>query len=235
MASKYWIKLYHEMLYDRKVAALDDHLWRRVIEVFLMAGELDEGGYLPPLDDMSWTLRADQEQLETDLNELTRLGILEFKDDRYFVRKFSLRQEPMPKAEYMRRKREQSRTQEHYKSLPPRYQPVTRSNDVTNGNTDTDTDTDKIRIDKEGGMGGAGFYIFNLVGFDYNEVDDKTRAHINKLIGIYGEERLCDIAHYVKNGTPDIRLPGLLSKIDAIGPYYDPLVEEKETEGELSY
>jgi len=216
MASKYWIKLYHEMLYDRKVAALDDHLWRRVIEVFLMAGELDEGGYLPPLDDMAWTLRAHQEQLETDLNELTRVGILEFKDDRYFVRKFSTRQEPMPKAEYMRRKREQARTQEHYKSLPPRYQPVTRSNAVTNGNTDTDTDTDteKKRREEEGGVGGAGFYIFSLVNFDYAEADNKTKAAISQLIDKYGEYKLCYMADRYVSEFPDIPLRSLLKKIN---------------------
>jgi len=145
MAGKYWIKLYHETLYDRKVASLDDHLWRRVIEVFLMAGDIDEGGYLPPLDDMTWTLRADKEQLETDLTELIRLGILEFKDERYFVRKFMDRQKAMDKAEYMRRKREEDKASEHYDSLPSRTQPVTI------GNTDKnriDTDIDK-RIDKD--------------------------------------------------------------------------------------
>ena len=142
MTGKYWIKLYHEILYDRKVASLDTHLWRRVREIFLMAGDQNENGYLPPLDDMAWTLRADKEQLETDLNELTRLGILEFKDDRHFVRKFAIRQEPMPKAEYMRRKRDQEKAQEHYESLPPRYQPVTSSHIESDTDTDTDVDRD---------------------------------------------------------------------------------------------
>ena len=142
MAGKYWIKLYHEILYDRKLASLDDHLWRRILECFLMAGEQNEEGYLPPLDDIAWTLRADTEQLETDLNELIRIGILEFKDDRYFVRKFSNRQEPMDKAEYMRRKRDQEKAKEHYDSLPPRYQPVTNSHIESDTDIDTDIESD---------------------------------------------------------------------------------------------
>jgi len=217
MASKYWIKLYHETLYDRKVASLDDHLWRRVIEMFLMAGELDEGGYLPPLDDMSWTLRADKEQLETDLNELTRVGILEFKDDRYFVRKFSIRQEPMPKAEYMRRKRERGKSQEHYDSLPPRYQPVTAGN--TESDTDSDIDIDQIR--KEGGVGGAGFYIFDLVGFDYDDADKKTKAGISQKVDKYGETKLCQAADRIKEDYPDIDLWKLMGKIDHYASFYE--------------
>ena len=142
MASKYWIKLYHEILYDRKLASLDDHLWRCILECFLMAGEQNEEGYLPSLDNMAWTLRADIEQLETDLNELIRIGILEFKDERYFVRKFSDRQEPLPKAEYMRRKRERAQKDEHYDSLPPRYQPVTISHIESESDIESDVDTD---------------------------------------------------------------------------------------------
>jgi len=133
MASKYWIKLYHEILHDRKMATLDNRIWRRAIECFLFAGDLDEEGYLPRLADMAWVLHLTEEELETDLNELVRLGILEHRDGLYFVRKFAERQAPLPKAEYMRRKRNEDQLQTYYQ---PRYQ------SVTNGNAD------KIRIDK---------------------------------------------------------------------------------------
>lgn len=132
MAAKYWIKLYHEILHDRKMATLDDRIWRRIIECFLMAGEEDNGGYMPPLVDIAWMLRVDEEQLETEYNELVRLRILEFKDGLYFVRKFVDRQQPLPKAEYMRRKRNEEQLLEY-------YQPV------TNGNADKI----QIRIDTE--------------------------------------------------------------------------------------
>src|SRR3990167_8543280 len=113
MSSKYWIKLYHEILHDRKVASLEDRLWRRVIECFLLAGEQNEGGYLPPLEDIAWTLRASTEELETDRNELISAGILEFHDGRYFVKKFAERQSPMDKSEYMRRLRGERQREEY--------------------------------------------------------------------------------------------------------------------------
>lgn len=146
MSGKYWIKLYHEILRDRKMFALDDHLYRRVIEMFLMAGENDKEGYLPCLDDIAFTLRDNTEEIETDLNELIRIGILEFRDGYYFVAKFKERQDAMPKAEFNRRRRDKNKLLQYDQ---PDYQPVTNSNAYSN--TDKiriDTDTDKIRNDE---------------------------------------------------------------------------------------
>ena len=46
MASKYWIKLYYEILDDPKLGKLTDWLFRRAIELFLLAGENDNDGLL---------------------------------------------------------------------------------------------------------------------------------------------------------------------------------------------
>jgi len=139
MVGKYWIKLYHEILYERKIATLEDRLWRRMIECFLMAGELNQEGNLPSLVDMAYLLRMSEEDLETDLNELIRIGILEYRDESYFVKNFQKRQAPMEKAEYMRRMREERQREEARQNLPE-LQDSYQS--VTVGNTDTDTDID---------------------------------------------------------------------------------------------
>jgi hypothetical protein len=137
--TKYWIKLYHEILHDPKMGRMGDHLWRKTIELFLVAGEYDQGGALPPLSEISWTLRTTEEMLETDLIELQKLGILTLQEGRWVVTKFLERQEPMEKSEYMRRKRLESHKNEYY-PLPDSY------HSVTNSNTDTDTDTDTESI-----------------------------------------------------------------------------------------
>jgi len=113
MASKYWIKLYQEILYDRKMVQLDDHLYRRLIECFLMAGEQNEGGYLPSLDDIAFVLRSTNEMIETDLNELIQRGFLEFKEQRYFVRKFAERQSAMSSTERWQRWRDSQRKDQY--------------------------------------------------------------------------------------------------------------------------
>ena len=111
MASKYWIKLYHEVLYDPKMAKLKSHLWRRVIECFLFAGEEDNAGYLPEIEDMAWTLHTSPEILEAELNDIATLGIVDRIDGGWFVVKFAERQAPSPAAkrmaEYRKRKRKE--------------------------------------------------------------------------------------------------------------------------------
>lgn len=93
MRSPYWIKLYQEVLNDPKMGRLPDRLWRRVIECFLLAGEQRDGGYLPSLEDMAWTLRCDAEQLEGELSQIAeKTGIVEKRDGRWFVVHFEARQ-----------------------------------------------------------------------------------------------------------------------------------------------
>ena len=77
MASKYWIKLYHEILHDKKMARLPDNLWRRCIELFLLAGEYDDDGQLPDTEDIAWELRLDESELLAELEQLETLGIVQ--------------------------------------------------------------------------------------------------------------------------------------------------------------
>jgi len=110
MTATYWIKLYTEILHDPKMGQMSEHLWKRTMETFLLAGEENKDGMLPSLADMAWTLRVDAEQLETDLIELQHLGILVF-DNGWIVRKFAERQAPADPtaADRMRRYRERKR------------------------------------------------------------------------------------------------------------------------------
>lgn len=85
-----WIKLYTEINDDPKMGRLSDHLWRRAVEMFLLAGEHDQDGLLPPVDDMAWHLRTSPEQLTEDLQALK--GIVELTPAGWLVSKFKDRQ-----------------------------------------------------------------------------------------------------------------------------------------------
>ena len=135
MASKYWIKLYHETLNDPKMIRLSDRLYRRTIELFLLAGDLDEGGDLPTILDLAVYLRTNTETIETELVELAAVGIVSQYDGGWFVTNFAKRQGKMGKAEYMRRLRDDRQKEEY-------YQPV------TNSNADKEEEVDK-EVDKE--------------------------------------------------------------------------------------
>ena len=149
MASKYWIKLYHEVLDDPKMGRLNDHLWRRAIEFMLVAGEYDQAGMLPELGDMAWKLRVSEEQLQTDLESLSVTNIVTFRDSRWHVTKFAERQAPVEDAERKRQQRKREMTPPPYMPPPPPKEPLMptdgdgNSHDgVTIGDIDTDTDTD---------------------------------------------------------------------------------------------
>ena len=82
-------------------------------------------------------------------------------------------------------------------------------------------------------IGGAGFYIFNLVGYDYKDVDNGTRIEINKLIEIHSEYKLCYMADDYVERNPEIKLRSLLKKIAENVAYYE--MPEKVAEGEIGF
>ena len=182
MAATYWIKLYHEVLRDPKMGRLPDRLWRRVIELFLMAGENDDDGLLPDVEDMAWTLRLDEDALREDLAALAEFDIVTQTDDGWCVTKFAVRQAPVPGASRTRHWRERVRKSQYDGHEPvtdgdetsdetvtteaePCDEPVTDGDDtVTIRPTDTDTDTDTDTESPNGGgepPGGVSFQDWN--------------------------------------------------------------------------
>lgn len=151
MASNFWIKLYHEILHDPKMGKLPDNVWRRAIELFLLAGELDDGGKLPDTEDLSWHLhRPSMEELETELAHLEKVEILTRLEDGWLVTKFAERQKAIGDAERAKAYRDRKRRQiepETQKSngtdtteLQERHESVTKR--------DTDIDIDKEILPK---------------------------------------------------------------------------------------
>jgi hypothetical protein len=146
VASKYWIKLYHEILHD------PDRLWRRTIELFLMAGEHDDDGCLPSVGDMAWTLRANEGELADELRELAQVDIVAYDDDLqcWVVVHFAERQAPVSSTERVQRfrDREQRKIARGERPVTPTVTPtVTQEKRERNATetircTDTDLDTD---------------------------------------------------------------------------------------------
>jgi len=89
MASTFWLKLYYEILDDPKMGWLDDHTWRRTIELFLMAGEKGDGGYLPDIEAVAWRLRTSNEDVTLCYEELVKHKIIEKTDEGWLITKFA--------------------------------------------------------------------------------------------------------------------------------------------------
>jgi len=131
MASTYWIKLYHETLHDPKVMRLPDRLFRRWIEVLLLAGETNEEGVLPSVGDMAWTLRLTPESLIDDLRGLAEARLIRPEGDDWIVTRFAARQAAVPGKERTARYRVRQHKEEARCDEP-----------VTKRYTDTDTEAD---------------------------------------------------------------------------------------------
>ena len=142
MATDYWIKLYHEILDDPKVATLPDHLWRRMIELFLVAGRLggnEKTGELPSTKEIAWLLRVSVDDLELDLDQLARIGIISKTPGGWLVVNFQERQDAATPTERWRAHRDRKRKQQYY------------SNDnQTKSLTETETESESEEDDDDG-------------------------------------------------------------------------------------
>jgi hypothetical protein len=114
MAGKYWIKLFHDTLYDPKMDRLDPLVYKRAIQCFLMAGEYDKGGLLPSVADMAYIAREDEKTLIDQLHELRAVGILDLTEQGWLVVNFNKRQGAMSAAERQRRRRNDEREEQYY-------------------------------------------------------------------------------------------------------------------------
>lgn len=85
----YWIKLYERVLISPTMGTLPDHLWRRAIELFLLAGRNRGGGALPPIKDVAWVLRITETRLSENLEALSLAGITHEKDGIWYISNFN--------------------------------------------------------------------------------------------------------------------------------------------------
>jgi DNA-binding FadR family transcriptional regulator len=82
---------------------LDDHTWRRAIELFLIAGDYAQEGALPPLEDLAWDLHTTSDDMLQALTRLAELGVVEMQyQDAWLIVNFARRQAAVTSAERSR-------------------------------------------------------------------------------------------------------------------------------------
>jgi hypothetical protein len=170
MAAFYWIKVWHELIGDKRVCRLSDHLWRRMIEVFVLAGEEHDGGWLPDVEDMAYELRCSEESLTADLVALEaatrdrrrpeRPPVVQLVDGRWFVSNWKKRQEKASDAERQAQCRKRARRADERDAAvtPPGHDGVTNrdtaghdpvTNAVTDEDAEADTEVQRTEADEE--------------------------------------------------------------------------------------
>ena len=109
-----WIKLDVDILNDPAYGTLTDDLWRLMIQLNLLAGEVDKEGLLPGVRDMAWELRVGLGTLQISLHHLCERGLVHSTPQGWVVSSFKESQAAPNSTERSRafRKRRKSATQE---------------------------------------------------------------------------------------------------------------------------
>ena len=102
MKTRFWIKLYLEILDDDKFGTLPEFMKWRAIELFLVAGENGNDGLLPPVERLAWRLRLPQEKLKETLSVLSQAGVVHETPQGWLVTNFKKRQEAVSSSERVR-------------------------------------------------------------------------------------------------------------------------------------
>lgn len=123
----YWLKLYIEILDDPKMATLPDRVWRRIIELFLVAKRLGKDGRLPDTRQIAWMLRMSPDELEGDMAQIAQTGIAIREVNGWLIPKFAQRQAAVSDAERKAQERIRKRSQQYYENVTNRSRNVTQS------------------------------------------------------------------------------------------------------------
>lgn len=96
----HWIKLYVEINDDPKIGLLPVNARWRFISALALAGELDDGGFIPPVnDELAYRLHTEVETLQAEMRMLAGRGLAELRmhpdgEERWFLSHFAERQAP---------------------------------------------------------------------------------------------------------------------------------------------
>ena len=96
----FWIKLYCEILDDPKMGRLSSDLWRKAVELFLLAGRFGRGGVLQPVEELAWCLNTSKERMGRVLDKLAEVQIVsQLECGDWMVTHFASRQGPVSASE----------------------------------------------------------------------------------------------------------------------------------------
>lgn len=109
IVADYWLKLYLSIIEDPKMALLSDRLWRRVIELNIIAKIENRDGLLPDPNQIAWRLRLPVDELQLDMQEILKAGIVQQTSNGLLVTDFAQKQAPVSDAERKRQQRERKR------------------------------------------------------------------------------------------------------------------------------
>lgn len=174
---KVWIRHHHD---DMKVAAMEDRMRLLYYDLILIAGRINEDGYLPAIEDLMFLLRFREHQsiLVGMLNQLRQRQLVDIRpypyaqENRWYLLYFEKQQSPSSNAERQRRYRERQRESKQAELLDQEetafdFDAIDFSEGITEGTTEGITE-----------------------GISYSNVMDNVTVSNESVTNRYGRERV---------------------------------------------
>lgn len=79
---------YPELIDNPKMAKLPDKIWRRLVELFLIAKVTTNDGNLPNAESLAWKLRVPLSEIIPDLLSLEENGFIQKISNTYFIKNY---------------------------------------------------------------------------------------------------------------------------------------------------
>ena len=193
---RYWIKLYTEILKDPKMGRLTDRQFRTCINLFALAGEVDQEGVLPTMADISWTLRMSEDDLLSDMQALAKVDILTRAGEAWTVAKWQERQAKAPSAapDKVLQRVHEHRKRQRNESVTALQGEVKRGVTPPETDTDTETDTETETEKKAATAVSPAWAAFTAArGLNLNPLDEEN---IGELEDLYGSEAVAQAIRY---------------------------------------
>ena len=179
---RWWIKLWIEILDDPKMGMMQDHVWRRTVEMFLLAGELNEEGNLHTAEEIAWRIRGDEAEIIQALRQMEKVGIAEhLPDGGWRLTHFAKRNEAL---DDVTRQRLSRKAKQNSNAMGHRI--VTKSDQKREGESDSEEESDKESLS----LSAPVKEFLKLAGKDkFDKGQESQLAILAELIREHGPER----------------------------------------------
>jgi DnaD/phage-associated family protein len=167
----YWAKIYIEIIDDPKMATLPDRLWRRILELFLLAKKFNDGGKLPDTKQIAWMLRMSTDELDLDMKQISSTKIIIQTETGWFIPNFEKRQAAATNTERVQQFRKRQQNEQYYGNVTEMKRNVTQINRVQNTESETETEPSAADIYKayQNNIGELSGIISEKIDADIND------------------------------------------------------------------
>lgn len=198
MASKYWLKLFHETIYDPKIMMRSPGARLRWYECLCLAGDYDKDGELPCIENMVYVFRIEEKQLLDELNELTKTGLVIFENGVYFIKNWHSRQMAMDTNERSLRYRESKQKREYYEHETNMQHDCNDNATIRDADIDKEEikDTDIEKIKKQNRFFVGEFLRISEIPGIRSDYDGNKLCELRDK---YGEQKVLRFADWCKN------------------------------------